>query len=138
MRGAVMENLRTVREKILGLKSSELAALLGMERSTLRMSEITLHPKRPMVDILTWLIASNPIGSVAQILDYWVVMKPRNRELIVRLMRIARKFKKKGDDFLAWESAMREAHPEFCCGASTRVLSRREGPKCVDMVCLDV
>ncbi len=99
----------------LGLTGAELASLLGIPRdSGIINPRNTIYPGcRSVNNIVCWFMSEDTEHFVSRLLDYWTIGKPRNAEDTMRLIRVARRYKRAGPEFVRWETKLRSAHPEF-------------------------
>ncbi len=107
-----MQNFRAIRIQ-LGLSLVEFGALLGIDRSVVSRREMRPYSFQSAISIVYWFIGQDPPRCISKLLNYWIDVKPKNRENTRLLVRIANRFKGPGFEFVSWERAMRKAHPEF-------------------------
>lgn len=98
----------------LGLSIDEIAALVGISRNSVyyQSRNPRSYNRGFLIRSVLKFLLDNPPRAIITLLSQWTTEKPRDREQVEILCRIARcHFDREA--FPLWESAMREKHPEF-------------------------
>ncbi len=98
----------------LGLSVDEIAALVGVTRNSVyyQSRNPRSYNRGFLIRSVLRFVLANPPSAIITLLSQWTTDRPRDREQVEVLCRIARRHFDR-EAFPLWESAMREKHSEF-------------------------